>query len=326
MLRSVDCRVVPGGATRQQSVYLGLLSLAANDSDIITVHDAARPWASAELHLRCIEAARRTGAAIAALPIFDTLKRSEDEDGHIVGGTVDRRNLWAAQTPQAFRCDVIKSAFDAACKDEYEGTDESVLVERSGGKVEIVKGERANLKITTCDDLALSRAMLGVAGREYRVGFGYDVHRLVAGRDLWLGGVNIPYERGLDGHSDADVLLHAVCDALLGAAGLPDIGNLFPNTDPNLLGISSVILLKDVISRVRSEGWSPGNIDSTVIAENPKLAPYVDQMRATIAGALDIDIKQVGVKATTNEHVGALGAGMAVACHAVVGIFKLPVA
>jgi len=244
--------------------------------------------------------------------------------------TVDREGLWAVQTPQVFRMKTLFDAHIAARDQGWAGTDEASLVERFGEElVHLVLGAPDNFKVTRPDDLRLAEAVLSARQRgamaqtdigHTRVGFGYDIHPLVAGRRLMLGGVEIPSPRGLDGHSDADVLLHALCDALLGAAGLPDIGNLFPNTDPAYKGISSLELLRQVSEHVGAAGYKVGNVDLTLIAEAPKIAPHTPQMRALIAQTLHIEPARVGIKATTNEGLGSLGRGEGIAAHAVAAI------
>ena len=318
--------VVPGGATRQASVAMGLFTLGGAPEDLIFVHDGARPLVTAEVISRCLEAARQQGNAVAALPVADTLKAVDD--AHTVQRTVDREGLWAVQTPQVFPVSALYDAHTQARDAGWLGTDEASLVEMFGDTpVHLVPGDPANFKITRPEDLALAEAVLSARARppmpqtpQTRVGFGYDIHPLIEGRPLMLGGVSIPSARGLDGHSDADVLLHALCDALLGAAGLPDIGHLFPNTDPAYKNISSLLLLRHVAARVAEMGGTVVNVDMTLIAEAPKIAPYVAQMRQAIAEALTLDSSRVGLKATTNEGLGSLGRGEGMAAHAVAAI------
>jgi len=313
--------IVAGGQTRQESVAIGLFTLGGDPDDLILVHDAARPLVTAAVIDRCILGASEFGNAAAALPVADTLKAADKN--LTVQRTVDRDGLWAMQTPQAFRLSTLFAAHSAARTLGWTGTDEAALVEQfSDEPVHLVLGDPSNLKVTRPEDLPLAEAIWqsrqpSPPMPQTRIGFGYDIHPLTEGRRLMLGGVEIPSQRGLDGHSDADVLLHALCDALLGAAGLPDIGHLFPNTDAAYKGISSLALLAEVVRRLREANYVVGNADMTLIAEAPKIAPYIDQMRTAIADALHVEPSQVGIKATTNEKLGSLGRGEGIAAHAV---------
>ena len=309
-------RIVVGGARRQDSVAAAFRAVP-DRSEIVVVHDAARPFASASLIERTIAAATESGAALAALAARDTVKEVHD---HLVRATLDRRTIFLAQTPQAFRRSVLRDALAI----EGDATDEAALAERAGYPVRIVDGEASNIKITTPDDLVIAEAIgaeaIGRAGkpaRTGRAGIGYDLHRLIEGRPLILGGVTIPFERGLIGHSDADAVCHAVTDAILGAAGAGDIGRHFPDTDPRWQGASSLDLLQRAVEIVREQGIEVGNVDATVIAERPKLAPYVEAMRANLARVLGVTIDRVSIKGKTNEGVGELGRGEAIAVHAV---------
>lgn len=310
-LRQPNVRVVAGGATRRESVAAAF-SAAAAAADFVVIHDAARPLVSAALIARTVQAAIDGGAAIAALRIHDTVKRG-DSAGVIVG-TVPRDGLFAAQTPQAFRVDVLRRAL--AAFPGGEATDEAMLVERLGEPVTLVDGDPGNIKITTAEDLRMAEALL-TSRIGPRVGTGYDLHRLVLGRPLVLAGLTIPFEKGLAGHSDADAVCHAVTDALLGATGLGDIGRHFPDTDPTWKDADSMALLARIVERIESEGFAIGNVDVTVIAERPKLAPHADAMRASLARVLRVDVSRVSVKGKTNEKVDAVGAGEAIAVHAV---------
>ena len=299
------CTAVPGGATRAQSVCAGL---AAATGEMVAIHDAARPFVSEEVITAAIEAAEQTGAAAPAVAVKDTVKVAA-ADGRVLN-TPDRSTLFAVQTPQCFRRELYLRALDAVSGDKADlVTDDCSLFELAGLPVVLTPGDYANLKITTKEDLKGESTM--------RIGHGYDVHRLVEGRRLILGGVDIPYEKGLLGHSDADVLLHAISDALLGAAALGDIGKHFPDTDPRYEGADSLRLLQEVGNLVRQAGYTVGNVDATVLCQAPKLAPHIQTMRANIARALDVPVECISVKATTEEHLGFTGQGQGIAAHAV---------
>jgi len=306
-------RVVAGGARRQDSVARAFAA-ASVDVDLVVIHDAARPLVTEALIARTIDAAHASGAAIAALQATDTVKRGS-AGGRILG-TLDRGEVFLAQTPQAFRAEVLRAALSLASS-ATAATDEAMLAEQAGYAVMLVEGDRRNLKITTQDDFDMAERLLGAAARRVRVGHGYDLHRLVEGRPLVLGGVTVPFERGLDGHSDADVVAHAVTDAVLGAAGLGDIGRLFPDSDPTWKGADSIGLLTTAAGVVRTAGYVVGSVDVTVIAERPKLLPYVGSMRENLAGALGVDIACISVKGKTNEQVDSMGRGESIAAHAV---------
>ena len=311
-------RVVAGGRERQHSVA-NALAAVPQAARLILIHDGARPLIDAAAVAAAIAAAREHGAAGVAVPVKDTIK-AVDAVGCIVA-TPDRSTLWAIQTPQVFAASLLRRAYAAAERDGVLATDDAALVERLGHEVKIVAGSYRNLKITTPEDLTVARALLeSEAHSMQRIGTGYDVHRLVAGRPLILGGVDIPYERGLEGHSDADVLLHAVKDALLGAAALGDIGRHFPDSDPAYKGASSFRLLAIVGEKLAAAGWRAYNIDAVVIAERPKLAPHIPAMNANIAAALGIAAGQVNVKATTTEGLGFTGRGEGIAAQAVATI------
>jgi 2-C-methyl-D-erythritol 4-phosphate cytidylyltransferase/2-C-methyl-D-erythritol 2,4-cyclodiphosphate synthase len=309
---------VAGGVRRQDSVSQAFAAVGAG-IDVVLVHDAARPFATAALVSRVIAAARASGAAVPALGATDTVKLARAEgDRRWVASTVPRQDVYLAQTPQGFSREVLAAAL-AASSAVGEATDDAALVERLGGTVELVAGEPTNLKITTPADLAAARS--GVTGAApaatTRIGTGYDLHRLAAGRPLVLGGVRIPYEAGLDGHSDADIVCHAVTDAVLGAAALGDIGRLFPDTAAEWKDADSIELLRLATARVHEAGYRVGNVDATVIAERPKLLPYLLAMRTNLAAALGVDVSSVSVKGKTNEQVDSMGRGESMACHAV---------
>jgi len=318
-------RIVAGGERRRDSVASAFRA-ADPSSDVIVVHDAARPFASGDLIARTIAAAADAGAALAALPARDTVKRAGPDpashEGRRVIETLPRDTIYLAQTPQAFRREVLAEALRL----EGDATDEASLAERAGHHVRIVDGEAPNIKITTRGDLAIAEAIAGTIARPARTGragTGYDLHRLVEGRRLVLGGVSIPSDRGASGHSDADVVCHAVTDAILGAAALGDIGLHFPDTDPRWKDASSVDLLRRAVARLADERLAVGNVDVTVILERPKIKEYVDAMRSTIADALGIDVARVSIKGKTNEGMDAIGRGEAVAAHAVALIRSL---
>jgi 2-C-methyl-D-erythritol 4-phosphate cytidylyltransferase/2-C-methyl-D-erythritol 2,4-cyclodiphosphate synthase len=312
-----DCNLVlvEGGERRQDSVARAFARVSP-DADVIVIHDAARPFASSALVERTIRTAAEHGAAIAALAVVDTVKQTSSRDGaRVIAATLPRDTIFLAQTPQAFRRDVLTEAMAAA---DALVTDEAMLVERAGFQVHLVDGEAGNIKVTTASDLARARAIASEAQQtSMRIGTGYDLHRLVEGRPLILAGVRIPFDRGLLGHSDADIVCHAVTDAMLGAAALGDIGALFPDTDPRWKDADSLELLRAAAAKVRDAGFAIGNVDVTVIAERPTLRPHVDTMRANLARALGIEVSCIAVKGKTNEGLGETGRGEAMACHAV---------
>jgi len=276
------------------------------------VHDAARPFATPALAAEVVRAAAREGAALAAVPATDTVKRAA-AGGRSVAETLDRRAVWLAQTPQAFRAAVLRRAFEAAGAAAAEATDECALVERLGHPVILVPGDPANVKLTTPDDLDAARARLEAP---VAMGVGYDTHRFSAGRKLVLGGVEFEGD-GLLGHSDADVCAHAIGDAILGAAGLGDIGRHFPDTDAQFKSADSMVLLAEATKRVRAAGFEIGNIDSTIIAQAPKMAPHIQAMRERLSFVLCVAVDQVNVKAKTAEKMGPVGEGLAIEARAV---------
>jgi 2-C-methyl-D-erythritol 4-phosphate cytidylyltransferase/2-C-methyl-D-erythritol 2,4-cyclodiphosphate synthase len=364
-LRSVDglapdgsgkpLRLVAGGERRQDSVANAFRAADAM-SDLIVIHDAARPFASADLIARTIAAAAESGAALAAIAARDTVKRASPDHngpakaGHHVLETLPRETIFLAQTPQAFRRDVLSDALKLA----DAATDEAALAERAGHAVRLVDGEATNIKITTPEDLAIADAIaetlrnaecglrsdqsgpgraesairnqsairnpqpaVSPPARTGRAGTGYDLHRLVEGRPLILGGVTIPSDRGALGHSDADVVCHAVTDAILGAACLGDIGRHFPDSDPRWKDASSLDLLRRAVAIVADVGLAVGNVDVTVILERPKIKDHIDAMRAAVAQAIGIDAGRVSIKGKTNEGVDAIGCGEAIAAQAI---------
>jgi len=307
--------VVGGGAERQDSVAAGLE--AAGPLEWVLVHDAARPLATPALVRRVLLGARESGAATAGLRARDTVKAAA---GGTVTGTLDRESIWLTQTPQAFRRTLLAEAHAAARARGLRATDDAALVEAIGGVVRVVEGEATNLKITTPEDLAIAEALLRAAPEERRTGLGYDVHRLLPGRRLILGGVEIPFGRGLGGHSDADAVLHAVIDGLLGAAGLDDIGQHYPADDPTYRDADSRVLLEAAVEKIRQAGFVAAQVDVVILAEAPRLGPHFPAMRRVIAAALVIPEGAVGLKATTTEGLGAIGRGEGIAAQAVVTI------
>ncbi len=310
--------VVAGGAVRQESVRNGVDAMPG-ETDCIVIHDGARCLVDPEYIEKVIAAAVESGAAIAAERATDTVKISDGEGG--IKKTVDRNAVFLAKTPQAFLKDVFLKALETA----PEGlTDDAAICEAAGIKVKLVECGEKNIKLTVPDDLPIVEALIrrreGNAGM--RIGHGFDAHRLVEGRKLILGGVDIPCEKGLMGHSDADVLTHAVCDALLGAAALGDIGKHFPPSDDSYKGICSLRLLERTTGLLKFAGFSVVNIDATVVAQAPRLSPYIDGMRENIAKAAGIETDRVSVKATTEEKMGYTGSGEGVSAHAVCLIEK----
>lgn len=312
--------VVAGGNTRQQSVRAGLAALTTSP-DFTAIHDGARPRVTTALLQRLIQAAQEHGAAIPALPPADTVKKV-GESGRVME-TVPREAVRLVQTPQVFRTELALTAHAQAAADGFEGTDDAVLVERLGAPVHTVPGDPGNLKVTTPEDLTRLEPPTPVPGPAAgRVGMGYDVHRFSddPDRPLILGGVTIPGARGLAGHSDADVLTHAVMDAILGAVAMGDIGRHFPDTDPRYEGADSMELLRYVAGLLREKAAKVVNIDAVVAAEAPRLAPYIPAMGAHIAAALGLPITAVSIKATTGEGMGFVGRGEGIAAYAVCSI------
>lgn len=304
--------IVEGGKERQDSINKAL-NVISDDSFLILIHDGARPYVSQDVINDSIERSFDKGGAVAAVPSKDTIKILE---GDIFVETPDRNKLYNIQTPQGFHKELILKAYSEAYKDNFYGTDDAMLVERIGEKVYLSMGEYKNIKITTPDDLPKE---LGTP----RIGTGYDVHALIEGRDLILGGVNIPFDRGLLGHSDADVLLHALMDAMLGAAALGDIGRHFPDKDPKYKGISSLELLRETGKLIRERGYTIGNLDVTLIAEKPKVAQYIEDMRKNISYTLGISIDNINVKATTTEKLGFCGREEGIASEAIALLMPL---
>ena len=313
---------VAGGATRQASVRAGLEALVACTPDIVLVHDAARPFASASLITCAIAAAEKTGAAIPALPVTDTVKRI-DSTGTIEA-TLDRNSIRLVQTPQAF---AFPALFDAHRRALAQGrndfTDDAALAEWAGIKVSVFAGEPGNIKFTTPEDFARAEAIQSAGLGDVRTGSGLDVHAFGPGDHVTLGGIRIPHVQALTGHSDADVALHALTDAILGALADGDIGAHFPPSDPQWRGASSDRFLTFAVERVRARGGRIAHLDLTIVCEAPRIGEHRDRMRANIANLAGIGIGRVGVKATTSEKLGFTGRGEGIAAYATATI-RLP--
>jgi 2-C-methyl-D-erythritol 4-phosphate cytidylyltransferase/2-C-methyl-D-erythritol 2,4-cyclodiphosphate synthase len=295
-----------GGATRQASVHAGLEALAGQPPDVVLIHDAARPFVSAELISRAIDAAGRTGAAIPSIPVTDTVKLI-NADGD-VEATPDRARLRIAQTPQAFRFDVILDAHRRAARDGRDDfTDDAALAEWAGLTVATFEGEPANMKLTTPEDFVREEARLGALLGDVRTGTGYDVHAFGVGDHVMICGVQVPHSRGFLAHSDGDVGLHALVDAILGALADGDIGSHFPPSDPQWKGAASDRFLRYAIDRVAARGGRIAHLDVTLICERPKIGPHRDAMRARIAEISGLSLARIAVKATTSERLGFTG-------------------
>ena len=311
-------RVVRGGDRRQDSVAHGF-DAVGGDADVVLVHDAARPFVTADVISRSIDAAHVHGAAIVAQPAHDTVKRVAGDAGarHVVE-TLPRDTIVLAQTPQAFRREILAEAV-ALGRSGVAATDEASLAEQAGHTVHVVEGSAGNVKITTSQDLDRARRMSDARGSQGpgRIGTGYDLHRLVEGRRLVLGGIDVPSERGALGHSDADVVCHAATDAVLGAACLGDIGRHFPDSDPSWKDADSLDLLRRAVEMSSERGYRVVNLDVVIILERPKVSPFVDRIRASLAKVLEVAVSRVSVKGKTNEGVDAIGRGEAIAAHAV---------
>lgn len=301
--------IVLGGAERQVSVKNGLDVV---NTDLVLIHDGARPFVVESVIERVVLGAFLYKAVVPVVPMKDTIRQGDFDESI----TLKREALWAVQTPQGFNTELIKKAHSFAENSGFQGTDDASLVENLGFNITLVDGDFGNIKITVKEDLQREVPMT------FRVGSGYDVHKLVEDRELWICGVKIPYEKGLLGHSDADVGLHALMDALLGAAALGDIGRHFPDTESKYRGVRSTLLLETVRAMLFDEGWKIGNVDVTLICQEPKFKSHIECMREVIAEILETDISQVNVKATTTEKLGFTGRGEGIAAEACATIFK----
>lgn len=300
---------VESGETRQKSIHNAVMMAR---EDIIMIHDGARPLVSSEIAERSVEDAFEYGSSIVCVKSKDTVRYDDGKNSFCP----NRECLYNVQTPQSFSRILYLHALNSASCDY---TDDAQLLDAVGIKPHITMGEYSNIKITTAEDIAMANSLLGILPR---IGHGYDVHRLSDERKLIIGGVEIPYDKGLLGHSDADVLTHAIMDSLLGAAALGDIGKLFPDSEIRYKGANSIKLLEIVRDLLESKGYKVINIDATVIAQSPKLSPYISEMRQTIAVAVGVRTDDVSIKATTEEKLGFTGSGDGIAAHAVAMIVK----
>ncbi|RUM41712.1 MAG: bifunctional 2-C-methyl-D-erythritol 4-phosphate cytidylyltransferase/2-C-methyl-D-erythritol 2,4-cyclodiphosphate synthase [Desulfobulbus sp.] len=308
-----------GGDSRQQSVQNGLLALP-KEINTVLVHDGARPLLSPDIIDRCLKGISLHDAVIAAVPVKDTLKRVDEKR---ITDTVDRSNLWQAQTPQGMRRDLLEKAYAHAAATGFTGTDEASLLEHAGVTITVVEGSEHNIKITRPGDLTIAEGLLRRGEPAVKIGHGFDAHRLIEGRKLILGGVEIPYRLGLDGHSDADVLIHALIDALLGALGAGDIGRHFPDTDATYKNIDSRRLLEKTMALAKDNNMHLGNADLTLVCQQPKLVNFLEKMRKNLAQACQTQLKNINIKATTTEKMGYTGRGEGICAHAVVILIQI---
>ncbi|MFT4090716.1 MAG: bifunctional 2-C-methyl-D-erythritol 4-phosphate cytidylyltransferase/2-C-methyl-D-erythritol 2,4-cyclodiphosphate synthase [Asticcacaulis sp.] len=312
-----NIRIVSGGNTRAQSVHNGLKALSdtASAQDIVLIHDAARPLLTVELIEKLLKKLETSKAAILALPVTDSLKKIKNQS---ITDAPSRENLWRAQTPQAFRFEDISRSYEVWPSDQ-EATDEAMMASHAGITVDVVEGDARLQKLTYPEDFAVLEAMMSPTPslKNLRVGQGFDVHRWGDGQSVWLCGVEISHNKTLIGHSDADAGLHALTDALMGAAGLGDIGEHFPPTDPQWKGAASYIFLEHAARLIRERGGDIINVDVTLICEHPKIKPHRQTMQVRLAEILQIDVSQVSVKATTTETLGFTGREEGLAAQAV---------
>jgi 2-C-methyl-D-erythritol 4-phosphate cytidylyltransferase/2-C-methyl-D-erythritol 2,4-cyclodiphosphate synthase len=310
-------KLVESGPTRMNSVRNGFREVS-EDAEVVAVHDGARSLVTPEIIRAVLEEAFDSGAAVPAVQVKDTLKKVTNKQMWI-SDTPGRSAYWAAQTPQCYRREVLSEALNRF-PDARTATDESQLVEKCGQKVRVVPSSYENLKITTPEDLVMAEALLEQrqgGRRRIAVGFGWDIHRLVEGRELWLAGVKLAGKKGLLGHSDADVVLHAAADAVLGSFAGGEIGMLFPPDEPKWKDMASKDIVAEVMKRLQSSGGSVSNLDVTIVAEEPKMKPHYKAFRASVAEAFGVPVERVSVKAKSHEGLGDIGRGEAIACHAV---------
>ena len=300
------------GPTRLASVISGVKKLD-HRVQAVAVHDGARPLVNPQAAQRCLKRGFTDGAAVLAVPVKDTVKQVR---GGTVERTLERSSLWAAQTPQCYKADILRRALEKFGHLQ-DATDESQLLERLGVNVKIEPSDYKNLKITTPEDLVMAEAFLQ-AGARQRTGLGFDLHRMAAGRKFIVGGVEIPHSKGFVGHSDGDVVLHAVCDAVLGALCLGEIGLLFPPTDPTIKGIDSKKIAARVLAIAREHQAQIVHMDVTLITQEPKISPHYEAVRQSLAKIFEMDVQNVSFKSKSHEHVGEIGRGEAAMCHAVV--------
>ena len=299
------------GSTRLESVINGVEKTSAQ-LPVVAVHDGARPLVKPVFISRCLQEAQTHGAAVLAVPVKDTIKECQN---FTVCHTLNRQVLWAAQTPQCYRRELLTEALEKYGQ-EKDATDESQLVEKLGVQVRVVPSDYANNKITTPEDLIFAEALMQQSFY-YRTGFGFDLHRMEPGLKMFIGGVEIPHDKGFVGHSDGDLVLHAICDAVLGALCEGEIGILFPPTDPTIKGICSVDIAKKTLGIVRQKQAQIVHIDATIITQEPKIKPHYEAVRASLARIFEMDVKNVSFKSKSHEHVGEIGQGQAAMCQAV---------
>ena len=317
---SFPWRTVCGGITRQESVLNALRAVSAEENDVILIHDAARCLVDSPVIERVIQSVLLYGSGIPGIPVTSTCKICGPDS--FVQNTPDRSSLYEIQTPQGFFAGLIIPAALKAAEEHFEGTDDASLLEHNHHPVRIVPGSSRNFKLTEPDDIVRARVMLQGEDNSMRIGMGYDVHRLVPDRKLILCGVDIPYQFGLLGHSDADVALHALMDAMLGACALGDIGQLFPDTDERYRGISSMELLRETNTVLSAAGFTLCNVDITIVAQQPKILPWIPQMVANISSLLCLPESSVSIKATTTEKLGFEGRREGISSFAVCSVVR----